>query len=351
MAAHIINQNAITLIIQNKNYRVEKSDSRYATIIKNLGGSDEELLNILENRKVKDDAVKAGFIITDSSVSYKGEKLPDVLAKKIRNIYNEGLPLALFEKFWENLNQNPSSTSVSELYDFLAYKELPINERGMFLAYKGVNDDYWSVSGNKDTIVIKGRVDERGRIYNGIGEEIEVVRRAVDDNRENHCSFGLHAGSLDYARGFSSRLVMVEINPKDVVSVPSDYNCQKLRCSAYKVVSDFVEEIVAPVLDEENIPIESADHIERKALTKERMEKITRIDNYLLNKQKEGIEFVSIRQIQNIFSPNWISKQEVMDILQELEYSWNGEDVQISGFDKYQEDDDWYDDGYDYEED
>lgn len=31
-------------------------------------------------------------------------------------------------------------------------------------------------------------------------------------------------------------------------------------------------------------------------------------------------------------------------------YSWDGEDVQISGFDEYQEEDDWYDDGYDYEE-
>jgi hypothetical protein len=96
-----------------------------------------------------------------------------------------------------------------------------------------------------------------------------------------------------------------------------------------------------------NAAIESKDHIERKALTKERVEKITRIDNYLLNKQKEGVETVTIRQIQNIFSPNWISKQEVMDILQELEYSWNGEDVQISGFDEYQENDD-DDDGYDY---
>jgi hypothetical protein len=352
MAAHIINQNAITLIVQNRNYRVEKSDSRYATIIKNLGGSDEELLNILENRKVKDDAVKAGFIITDSSVTYKGEKLPDVLARKIRSIYNEGLPLALFEKFWENLNQNPDNTVLEQLYDFLSYRELPITEDGCFLAYKGVQSNYYSVMGNTETIVESGSVDSGGHILNSIGAKIKIKRNRMTTNRSVSCdALSCHCGSLDYARGWGSRMVIVKVNPKDVVSVPTDCNCQKLRMCEYQVVEDFAEEIVAPVLDDQNIPIESKDHIERKALTKERVEKITRIDNYLLNKQKEGFEIVTIRQIQNIFSPNWISKQEVMDILQELEYSWNGEDVQISGFDEYQEEDDWYDDGYDYEED
>jgi hypothetical protein len=321
MAAHIINQNAITLIIQNRNYRVEKSDSRYATIIKNLGGSDEELLNILENRKVKDDAVKAGFIITDSSVTYKGEKLPDVLARKIRNIYNEGLPLALFEKFWENLNQNPDNTVLEQLYDFLSYRELPLTSDGHFLAYKGVQSDYYSVMGNTETIVESGSVDSGGHILNSIGAKIKIKRNRMTTNRSVSCdALSCHCGSLDYARGWGSRMVIVKVNPKDVVSVPTDCNCQKLRMCEYQVVEDFVEEIVFPVLDDEHQPIASKDHKERKEITKNRVNMIFRIESYLNNRKSIP---TTIRQIQSIFSPDWPSVEVIKDALQELEISWD----------------------------
>ena len=43
--------------------------------------------------------------------------------------------------------------------------------------------------------------------------------------------------------------MIVEINPADVVSVPYDCSCQKLRTSKYKVVGHY-ETIDAPPLDE-----------------------------------------------------------------------------------------------------
>jgi hypothetical protein len=359
MAAHIINPHAIILIINNIRYRVEKSDNRYATIIKKLDASDEELLHILENRKVKDDAVKAGFVITDNEVTYKGEKLPDVLAKKIRSIYNEGLPLSLFEKFWENLNQNPSRNSVEQLYDFLSYRELPICETGEFIAYKGVTMDYWSIKGNTETIVEQGRANSKGQIYNGIGEKIRIKRNRMSEDRGVSCdASSTHIGSLEYAKDWASshngRVVIVKANPADVVSVPTDCQAQKCRVSAYEVIGDYVEEIMVPVLDEEHQPILSKDHVERKAVTKERSKAVERVENYIRSKNEQGYDTLTIRQIQSIFSPNWPTKQEILDILQELEYSWNGDIVQIQGFDQYVDDEkrwyynsaDWYDDGY-----
>jgi acyl carrier protein len=53
------------------------------------------------------------------------------------------------------------------------------------------------------------------------------------------CSHGLHAGSLAYARGWAERVILVEIDPADVVSVPGDENCQKLRCCKYTVVGEY----------------------------------------------------------------------------------------------------------------
>ena len=116
-----------------------------------------------------------------------------------------------------------------------------MTETGNIIAYKGVDTDYYSKHGNKNTIVITGVVNENGCILNKIGETIEVARNCVDDNKDNHCSNGLHVGSYDYAKdwaGNNGHLMMVEFNPCDAVSVPTDCNFQKLRTSKYKVIGE-----------------------------------------------------------------------------------------------------------------
>jgi len=267
-------------------------------------------------QKTSPNAEKNGFKISPESVSYLGEELPQSLADKVRAIHEEGLPLSLFEKFWQNLQLNPSSSSVRELYEFLSYKELPLTEDGCFLAYKGLDSNFWSISGNKETKVISGQTNASGKIFNGVGEKIEVRRWDVDDNRANHCSFGLHAGSLDYARGFSQgTVVVVKINPKDVVSVPSDCKCQKCRVSAYEVVSIFEQEITAPVVDADNNPIEDESNANRS-------EFIDRVANYLENKLEKGFDKVSIRSIRNSFSPEYPDLNRVLDALESLGYFW-----------------------------
>lgn len=315
---YIINNAGIVLFLDNKPVKLEKGSSQYAKIIEafDLPENQQEAAIRKALEKTAERAEKNGFKISPEEVSYKGETLPKALAEKVRSIYREGLPLNLFEKFWQNIQDNPSSSSVRELYDFLAYKELPITDDGCFLAYKGLESDFWSISGNKDTKVVKGQIDDRGRILNSVGAEIEVKRRDVDDNRDNHCSFGLHVGSLDYARGFArGSVVVVKVNPKDVVSVPTDYNCQKCRVSAYKVVSVFEQEIKAPVVDEDNEPVQNE-------TVQKRSEFVERVEKYLENCKEKGYSTVCIRKIQNSFSPEYPSKNRVLDALDELGYFW-----------------------------
>ena len=81
---------------------------------------------------------------------------------------------------------------------------------------------------------------------------LEMRRNGVCDDANLGCSSGFHAGSYEYAKGYASNggnLMIVEINPADVVSVPYDCSCQKLRTSKYKVVGHY-ETIDAPPLDE-----------------------------------------------------------------------------------------------------
>jgi len=315
---YIINNTGIVFFHQNKPIKIEKSSVQYVRIIKafDLPESEQEaaILEILDQSAGSFE--RDGFKITPEAVIYKGEELPEALADKVRAIAEEGLPVSLFGNFWDNLQLNPSANSVRELYDFLSYKELPITEDGCFLAYKGLTQNGWSISGNKKTKVLKGKVDASGKIYNGVGEEIEVRRWDVDDNRDHHCSYGLHVGSLNYAEDFAQGMVVVvKINPKDVVSVPQDYSCQKCRVSAYKVIDIFSEEIEAPICNEDGEELISEERQESQDFD-------NRLADFLTKMYEDGQETVPIRTIQHSFYPEYPSKQRVVNALANLGHTW-----------------------------
>ena len=323
---YITNNTKIILFIKGKAISVEKTDKRYSKIIKvfDLPANEQEE-KVLEILKPVEESIEKihgqnGFEVVGDDIFYKGEKLPDAFATKIKSIIRDELPLDHFEKFWENLQENPSANSINELVDFLSNKELPITEDGYFIAYKGVDNEYYSIHGNTNTKVLTGLVDFGGRIYNGVGEYVSVARNQVDDDRNQHCSFGLHAGQLAYSQSFGSKTVVVKINPKDVVSVPTDSSFMKCRVCAYEVVSEYIHEIESSVVDskgKETIVSNDA---------KTRNEFIGKISTYLNNKADKGFDQATVRMIQNSFSPIWPSKESILDALQSLGYYWKDED-------------------------
>ena len=318
---YIINDKSIVIFHDNKPVKVEKTAPEYnrVTAAFELPESEQEdaIAEIL-NKKLGQ-FEEQGFTINPDTVTYEGERLPTALADKVRSIAREGLPVKLFVNFWKNLQANPSANSVRQRYDFLSYKELPITEDGCFLAYKGVNRDSWSCHGNLKTKVLQGEVDKQGRIKNEVGKTIEVLRRDVDDERSNHCSFGLHVGSLDYAESFANgRVLIVKVNPADVVSVPNDCSCQKCRVAKYEVLDSYETEIKCAVTDEDGNPILSEDDEEANEI-------IDRVEGYLAKKRETSTsdgEAVSVQQIQNSFSPDYPSRIRVLDALTELGEEW-----------------------------
>lgn len=163
--------------------------------------------------------------VTPDGVTYKGQPLTGYLMSKMVSFLNAGLPVEHYCRFLDNLMANPSMVSRNELYLFLEAADLPITPDGHFLAYKAVSGDF------KDK--------HTGTFDNSPGMGHAMPRSQVNDDRTQTCSYGFHAAAYEYARNFMSsgdRLVAVKINPADVVSVPSDYANQKLRCSCYLVM-------------------------------------------------------------------------------------------------------------------
>jgi hypothetical protein len=168
-------------------------------------------------------SVSAGNVrVDETGLYYKDMPLTGYLANKLTQFFNEGLLVEHYCAFVDNLMNNPSMVSRNELFLFLEAANLPVTDDGCFLAYKAVTNDY------KD--------HHTGSFDNSPGVTHSMPRREVDDNRERTCSYGFHAAAYDYAKSFGGqRIVAVKINPADVVSVPSDYNNQKLRCCKYTV--------------------------------------------------------------------------------------------------------------------
>lgn len=191
------------------------------------------------NKAVASDGVTQQKVtFADGVIYFAGEPMHSNITDRIVEIYNAGFSIEPMIKFLENLMQNPSKRAVDELYAFLSREGLPITEDGHFLAHKRVNDQWRDLHTNK--------------IDNSIGKIPEVPRNMVDDDARKACSNGLHVGALSYVSNFGSggHVVVVKVNPRDVVSVPYE-DATKLRCCRYEVLYECADPLNNPVYSQD----------------------------------------------------------------------------------------------------
>jgi len=233
----------LTLILKNKAHQVLPDHINYRLIMDSLqSASEDELLELVDIQTAVATFSQGRVEVKNGQVLYDGEEVHGAISKRILEFMSKGLPFQPLVNFLDNLMENPSMQSQTELYDFLEHQYLPITEDGHFLAYKAVRNDY------KDKYA--------GTFDNRVGSICEMRRAKVDDNRGVGCSQGLHAGALNYVASYGSvdsgdKIVIVKINPKDVVSVPNDCNCEKLRTCRYEVVGEYQGELLKPLYKSE----------------------------------------------------------------------------------------------------
>lgn len=197
----------------------------------------EQVLELVSVKAVIEKYSVGKLVVTTAGITYAGRALHSIDVNRVMAFMEKNLPFQPIANYMSRKMNNPSHRAINELYTFLENKHMPITPEGLIIAYKGVQHDMFSVHGNTSTVVLQGEV-VKGHIKNTIGTTIEVERSSVDDDFRQGCSVGLHAGSWEYAHNFGDRRVMVAIDPADVVSVPSDCNCQKLRCCKYIVLKE-----------------------------------------------------------------------------------------------------------------
>lgn len=227
--AYIATASGFSIFYNNKTYVVGTDHVNYSSIKSALQVGDYSCIDELYTISTTVENFGEGRLQVIQGVAYyNGEQLHGAIVQTILKLIRDKFDIKPLTRFLDNLDKNPSRRAVTELYNFMEIGNLPITPDGCFLAYKKIRSDY------KDIYT--------GTISNHIGAVCSMPRNKVDDNSARTCSSGLHVCSYDYLKHFGKitgdKVVICKINPKDVVSIPLDYNFTKMRVCEYTVVAE-----------------------------------------------------------------------------------------------------------------
>ena len=243
VSARIVNPDPlsgfITVVLDGERHSINAGNGMFSKALEAYKVNDWDAFIGCVNPEIRLKSLYAsyeGIEVKDGNLYVFGDPVHSTLATRVLSFLETGLDCVHLFKFILKLNLNPSKRAVDELYTFLEHRALPITDNGNFLAYKAVREDYT----DKYT----------GKFLNTIDAVLEMPRNKVDDDKNVGCSYGFHAGTVEYAKDFMGReghLMIVEINPADVVSIPTDCQFQKLRTSKYKVVGEYEIDLTDPL--------------------------------------------------------------------------------------------------------
>lgn len=240
----IVTSRGATIILDGKSHSVAASHPNYILVIEAIKEKRwedlPELVDIAEAVKVYVETESGNVTVSDGIVQYTDPVTSEVttcdgyVVDRILQFMSEGIDAEPLLNFLDKLMKNNSFRVIQDLYTFLSNRNMPLDADGDFYGYKAIRNDWMD--------------KHSGTISNRIGEVIKFTRRDVDDNPQHDCSYGLHVGSIQYVKSFAcsygqengDRIIIVKVNPADVVAVP-EYDTTKLRCCKYEVISEYTD--------------------------------------------------------------------------------------------------------------
>lgn len=285
----------LTLTLEDDNgdirtFKVDKASSRYARTLelatRAMTSDDEDererafdgiaamhdISRQIEQALTMIEADTRGtFTLARAGVLYEGTLLPKTVSSHIVRILHDKSDVSNFDrwssfsKFVEKLYSNVDEYVRDQLFDWLVGLErasggFTLTKDGNLIGYKGVsNVNGIPTSGFSGHAFVVTRDDEGNeaveeykgsRIPNVVGTEVMMPRGEVQFDPTVGCAVGLHVSNINYARGYANGfMLMVEVDPRDFVSVPNECDAQKARVSRYKVLKVVEEGLTSTVYD------------------------------------------------------------------------------------------------------
>lgn len=238
MSAFIITADGVSGLAEMKPFNVSRSHKNYDAIIAALKAKEwnriHDLVNVskqiataIQETNGGDDRIQicadAGVILFD------GYEIRNTLVDRIIKMLADGFDVKPMCAFLANCMDLRKDVA-DRIFDWIEAGCMPITDDGCFLAYKRVRDDYMSFYD--------------GKTLNPVGGWVKLPRSMCDDNQHNTCSAGLHFCSQGYLpsyHGGAGRILVLKVNPRDVVAIPHEYGTAKGRACAYEVVTELSE--------------------------------------------------------------------------------------------------------------
>lgn len=232
--------NASVTVFEDGNMLVANSDNpNWDAIIEALLNDEpvNDLITLTTAVAKKFERLTTRVSVNGNQVYFDGDPVNNALTEQIVRFLAEGWEFEGLVNFMERIATNPSEHSREQLYTWLEAHNFTIDKNGYILMYKGVIDNgdgtYGSI--HSGPAIVNGQ-EVNGHVPQTIGDVVEMPRSKVNHNPSEGCSTGLHASNFNYARSFTTGAVLtVQVDPADVVSVPTDCNAQKVRVCRYTV--------------------------------------------------------------------------------------------------------------------
>jgi hypothetical protein len=228
--AYVMSDDRVTVLIAGRPVTVNKSSGNFPKVCQAIREDDWDNVAKLADTATLIRSFSEGKLkVKDNRVYYDDTECTGYIVDKILKFVKEGIDAHPLLCFLSKLMENPSKRCVDQLFKFLEHGNMPVDPDGDFYAYKAVTSNW------KDK--------HSGKFDNKLGKTVKMTRNQVDDDPKVACSHGLHVGSLGYVKSFAGgndKILIVKVNPKDVVAVPKKED-SKLRCCKYKVISEFTD--------------------------------------------------------------------------------------------------------------
>lgn len=236
----------LTVLVDGELHTISSNSSNFNAVFDRVREGNYDVVSLIDaSIGLANDLIDSGMSesirVENGHVLYNDKVVNNTCADYIVELYQSGSKdYVAFANFMAKIVENEQHHAKNRLFDWLeATGGFALTPDGDIIGYKGLNANLTSCRQGPGKV--NGTVFESANLDNSPGNTVEVDK--VEMNPEVGCSYGLHAGTWEYASGFSrGATVSVIIDPRDVVSVPTDCSDQKMRCKKYVVK----EQISAP---------------------------------------------------------------------------------------------------------
>ncbi|AKU43612.1 rIIB protein [Caulobacter phage Seuss] len=224
----IISEDSATVFVGGKPFIIHQDHARYEDLKAAIAAGDEakvEQIALAAESFSKLLGTYGDVQVFGGHITFQGRQITNYLVNRILELMALGMEPSSHALFLDRAMRNPNKLAEEYLYKWVERAQMPLLPDGRFCAWKIIRGDYT----DKHT----------GTFDNSPGVTLEMPREKVNPDMNQQCSTGFHFCGPSYFPSFHNsgdRIVLLAVDPIDVVSFPQDGGGTKGRACKYEIL-------------------------------------------------------------------------------------------------------------------